>query len=101
MPNRFHPKGYKKPIFGKKKPVGTWEITKTEYVKKDSRWPDLEKNKKLWKRGMQICVNCKKEIPNPKFYDHVTSTCPNLQIPYINKEKICEMFTEELVKEYN
>ena len=29
--NRFHPKGYKPPTFGKKKPAGTWEITKTEY----------------------------------------------------------------------
>lgn len=29
--NRFHPKGYKPPTFGKKKPEGTWEITKTDY----------------------------------------------------------------------
>ena len=35
MPHRFHPKGYKKPVFGKKKPVGIWEITETEYVKKE------------------------------------------------------------------
>ncbi len=29
--HRFHPKGYKPPTFGKKKPAGKWEITKTDY----------------------------------------------------------------------
>ncbi len=29
--NKFHPKGYKPPTFGKKKPAGKWEITKTDY----------------------------------------------------------------------
>lgn len=34
MPNRFHPKGYKKPVFGKKKSKGKWEIVETEYISK-------------------------------------------------------------------
>lgn len=33
--NRFHPKGYKPPTFGKKKPAGTWEITKTRVGSKN------------------------------------------------------------------
>ena len=33
--NRFHPKGYKPPTFGKEKPKGTWEITETKYGSKN------------------------------------------------------------------
>lgn len=33
--NRFHPKGYKPPTFGKKKPEGKWEITETSYGSKN------------------------------------------------------------------
>jgi len=50
------------------------------------RWPDMEENKKLWKKTKQKCVNCGKKIPNPKFYDHITKTCPKLQTPYIDVE---------------
>ena len=32
--NRFHPKGYKPPTFGKKEPEGKWEITETDYGSK-------------------------------------------------------------------
>jgi len=39
--NRFHPKGYKPPTIGKKKPAGTWEITKTSYGSSAESWWDL------------------------------------------------------------
>jgi len=48
------------------------------------RWPDMEKNKEIWKNIKQKCANCKKKIPNPEFYDHITKNCPMLQIPYID-----------------
>jgi len=34
MVHRFHPKGYKPPVFGKKRKqkVGYWEITETRYI---------------------------------------------------------------------
>jgi hypothetical protein len=51
----------------------------------EPRWPDMEKNKELWKKTKQTCVNCKKKIPNPMFYDHITKTCPKLQRPYIDE----------------
>ena len=36
--NRFHPKGYKPPTFGKKKPEGKWEITETDYNPNKTVW---------------------------------------------------------------
>jgi len=55
------------------------------------RWPDMEKNKKLWKQTKQECVNCKKKIPNPEFYDHITRTCPKLQTPYIDEKGLLKV----------
>jgi len=50
------------------------------------RWPDMEKNKKIWKKTKQTCANCKKKIPNPEFYEHITKKCPKLKMPYIDVE---------------
>ena len=58
MSHRFYPKGHKKPEFGKKKPIGKWEITETKYQGKNedqkimqisTHWNKMTQKEKLVK----------------------------------------------------
>jgi len=59
--NRFHPKGYKPPTFGKKKPEGRWEITKTKYISAKEKFNCVKCGKRMAEANIgydKMCHEC-------------------------------------------